>query len=297
MRFVVGIDSGGTHIVAQVISLDGEVLSTYQAGQGNLLVNFEETKNNLVKLLEEVGHDYALTSCEGIVIGIAGAETAGGAPALLKHLNKRYAGPIELMSDATLGLWNTLEGANGILAIAGTGSAVFAKQEKQILRVGGWGYLIGDEGSAYDIARRTLQAITHFQDTQAAPAFVQLFLDQTPAQSVNELVSRVYTMSRKEIAEFAMSTAALVEQDDTAKRIIEQAATALADQVGLMISRVNRDEPLKVAESGTVLLHNKTYRQAFEKAITNQQPEVKFLTTTRNNACGAFYWFKAKEGN
>lgn len=158
MSCVIGIDSGGTHIVGQAIRVDGQVIGKYDiSGTGNIVVDYDGTMRRITGLINKIDKQFSLKSCKKIVIGIAGFETSSQAEKFQQELSDQFNVPMIFMTDVALGLWNVLAGKDGILALSGTGSVIFAKFGDSIDRVGGWGYLLGDEGSAYDITRRTLK--------------------------------------------------------------------------------------------------------------------------------------------
>lgn len=294
MSFLVGIDSGGTHIVAEVMSEDGDALANYQSGPGNIVIDYQETERNITGILKQINEDYPLRECRQLVIGVAGAATAIQRVSQLKqNIATLYSGPVEVMSDAILGLWNVLEGQDGLLVISGTGSTVFAKRELKYERVGGWGFLLGDEGSAFDIARRSLQHLVNATDTQEWTAFDQLFLTETGAENLGLLISWIYRWNRKQIAQLAKITAVLASRNAVAKQIIQHSANALASQVKIMLNRYKLGEPIVVGVAGSVLENNAIFREYFEQSILSKNPNVKFIDTTRNNAFGAYYWSRA----
>jgi N-acetylglucosamine kinase len=123
----------------------------------------------------------------------------------------------------------------GIVVIAGTGSIAYGKAAGgEIGRTGGWGYLMGDEGSGYDIGRQTLQAATQAVDGRG-PA--TLLAEQVPAHlglpSLEAVHEAVYAgrLTRAEIAGLARLTAwaaAAPQADRVARAIFERAGAALA---------------------------------------------------------------------
>jgi len=292
MSFIIGIDSGGTHIVAQVISLTGKVKASYGTGPGNILIDYDGTKSHLIELISEINDEYSLKTCVGIIIGIAGLNTVGGSSEIQSNLVDEFKIPVVLMSDATLGIWNVLSGHEGILALAGTGSAVFSRFNNNIDRIGGWGYLIGDEGSAYDIVHRTLQWITVNYDKREQSEFTNRYIEDSGANSLNQLISKIYVSNRKEIANLAIITSNLIDSYPEAKQIISDAAKSLADQTILMMNRYSTQSHLIIGESGSVLQKNEFYREQFEKRILKFNINTKFIKTSRNNASGAFYWYE-----
>jgi len=158
--------------------------------------------------------------------------------------------------------WATLAAAwadcTGIALIAGTGSFAFGRTRSgRSARSGGWGYLLGDEGSAYDVARSALRAVARAADRRGPPtALTAAALDFFGIAAPQQLIERVYdrAMDRRQIAVFAPR---VFEQatDPVAKAIIEQAADELSD---LVVGVINQLEPetdeRRVALSGGMLV-------------------------------------------
>jgi Predicted N-acetylglucosamine kinase len=292
MSFIVGIDSGGTHIVGQVIELNGNIQKNYETGSGNILIDEQKTKLRLNRMIETIFNEYSLKGCVGIVIGIAGLDTFGEISEFKKELTTKFNIPVILMSDATLALWNILSGNEGILSLSGTGSAVFSRFGEKVDRIGGWGYLVGDEGSAYDIARRSLQTLTSSYDQGKNKRFIDDYLKEVGQKDLFSLISKIYSSNRKEIAELSMTTNKLSSQSHIAKEIISAAAISLANQTILMMQRHTNISKIIIGESGSVLQKNNFYKSIFEKTILDIYPETKFITTSRNNASGSIYWYQ-----
>ncbi|AUI72086.1 BadF/BadG/BcrA/BcrD ATPase family protein [Companilactobacillus alimentarius] len=293
MSFIIGIDSGGTHIVSQVIDVDGNIKERFEVGPGNILVDYDKTRLNLFNLINQIKSKYGnqWNECKAVIIGIAGLDTFGGGSELKDELNLKFGIPIILMSDAMLALWNILSGKKGVVALAGTGSAIFSRFNN-IQRVGGWGYLFGDEGSAFDISRRTLKFLTIKYDNQENNSFASKFIQELGKNNVPEVIADIYKMNRKQIANLALITSELSNQYPEALQIIEDSANSLADQALLMLKRWGNKSELLIGESGSVLQKNRDYQFYFEKRILGIYPKVKFVYTSRNNSFGAFYWYQ-----
>lgn len=298
MSFIIGVDSGGTHIVSQAIDVNGSVKEQFEAGPGNILVDYDETRLNLITLINQIKSKYCnqWNECKAIVIGIAGLDTFGGGSKLQDELSLKFNVPVTLMSDATLALWNILSGRKGVVALAGTGSAIFSRYDN-IQRVGGWGYLLGDEGSAFDISRRTLKLLTIKHDNQENNDFANEFIQEFGKNNLSEVITDIYKMSRKQIASLARITDKLSDQYPEALQIIEDSAKSLADQTLLMLKRQENRSNLLIGESGSVLQKNQNYQSYFEKRILNIYPEANFVHTNRNNSFGAFYWYQENKGD
>ena len=126
-------------------------------------------------------------------------------------------------------------GRPGIITNAGTGSFAFARDAAGALkRVGGWGYVYGDEGSAFDIARQALRAALRMEEGWGPPTMLRaLLLEAAQARSANELLHWFYTpdYTRARIATYSR----LVDQaaqagDIVAAGVLDEAAQQLAGQ-------------------------------------------------------------------
>ncbi len=104
-------------------------------------------------------------------------------------------GRITVTHDALIALAGATGGEPGIVAIAGTGSIAFGRNAAgQTARAGGWGYIFGDEGGAFDIARQALRAALRFEEGWGPPTSLrQVLLDATGAGTVNDALHCFYT--------------------------------------------------------------------------------------------------------
>ena len=136
-------------------------------------------------------------------------------------------------TDAWIALSGATYGEPGIIVIAGTGSIAFGRNAQgQTARAGGWGYIFGDEGGAFDIVRQALRAALRAEEGWGpATALRQTLLDATGGTSINDILHRLYTSDfpRDRIA----ALAPLVDQaanagDKIARGILGEAASELA---------------------------------------------------------------------
>lgn len=149
MRALVGVDAGGTRTTA-ALSAGAGVSRTYEGGPANpnvigLKAAVEEIARCIVCLL-------AGERAEAIVAGVAGAGRPKMRAELETQLQRRFpASRVSIYPDAAVALRAAIPHGDGIVAIAGTGSIVYAEIGGERLRAGGEGYRAGDPGSAYAI--------------------------------------------------------------------------------------------------------------------------------------------------
>ncbi|MCA9322722.1 MAG: hypothetical protein KDB53_18415, partial [Planctomycetes bacterium] len=158
---VLGVDAGGTRTRARLVSGDGALLASAEGGPGNL------QQLGLDRLVHELHQIVATTfrrlgtpslplaaACFGIAgVGTPEENKVVGA-ALRKHVLIGGT-PLLVRADAAIAHAGALAGEPGILVLSGTGSNVWGcDPQGREARAGGWGPVVGDEGSAFEIGRR-----------------------------------------------------------------------------------------------------------------------------------------------
>src|SRR5690625_5281192 len=152
MGYVIGIDGGGTKTVAVIANTAGEVKVSSLVGPTNPNVlsfaALKETINNLFHQLRDQAPD-AISRVETVFAGISGAGTEEKQNTIKKILMENVPSStyFQVVPDSINALYAGTFGKPGIVQIAGTGSITYGiNRENKHWRIGGWGYLFGDEG-------------------------------------------------------------------------------------------------------------------------------------------------------
>jgi N-acetylglucosamine kinase-like BadF-type ATPase len=186
--------------------------------------------------------------------------------------------------DAMTALAGATSGEPGIVAIGGTGSIAFGQNARgEIARAGGWGYLFGDEGGAFDIARQALRAVLREHEGWGArTALTPALLESASASDANELLHAFYTPDwpRHRIAGLAQIVDRIAEEGDPAAiGILQNAARELALMVGSVRRQLwNEGEATRVAWAGgvfrsAILLERFRTLVSLENNITCEAPK------------------------
>jgi len=185
-----------------------------------------------------------------------------------------------IVNDALIALTGALDGEPGAITIAGTGSIAYARNGAgKTARSGGWGYLFGDDGGAFDITRRALRAALRYEEQWGPPTALQgMLLSACNAKTVNELMHRFYTteFSRPAIA----GLAGLVDEaanagDAEATRILREAAEALATLANAVCLQLFGKEDRPVAYVGGVF-QSRLLLKHFSQAVENRVVTPRF---------------------
>ena len=175
---------------------------------------------------------------------------------------KPYCGPLissskyKFTHDAEIALVGATEGKSGIIAIAGTGSMSFGRDAMgRTARAGGWGYIFGDEGGAFDLVRKALRAALQFEEGWGPrTVLLPLLLQATGAASANDLLHLFYSavFPRSRVAALApLVDQAVIELDAVANRIVDKAGSELARLVeGVHSNLFSAGESVPVARIG-----------------------------------------------
>jgi N-acetylglucosamine kinase-like BadF-type ATPase len=234
MTFV-GLDVGGSKTVCVVVSAQ-EVINRIQGPGSNLhQEGIAGTTRQIVSLVDE-----ALPSRRGrsdIVYAaacIAGLDTEDSRQSMLEALNEAEPRVRWRPENDAVGAWKGAFGCRttGVVAIAGTGAAAYARNGRREARAGGWGALLGDEGGGYSIGRAALIAVLREQDGMGPPtALTPSLLRELGARRSQDIVDLVhFQMTPSEIAALAPRVLSQAASGDAeARRVVEEAAAALVE--------------------------------------------------------------------
>lgn len=192
MRLFLGIDGGQSSTTCLIGDETGCVLGAGKAGPCNHVGADQGRKRFLSAIadsLERAG--FRSASFEAACLGLSGGAADKEALAREAIRAERYF----ITHDALVALTGATAGGPGIVVLAGTGSIAFGRNaEGREARAGGWGYIFGDEGSAFHIVRRGLRAaIRNEEGWGPVTAIREAFLESTGACSANDLLHRFYT--------------------------------------------------------------------------------------------------------
>ena len=210
---VLGIDVGGTKTVCLLADDDERVIAEGREEGANL-----QGAGELA--LEKVLHSVMEKTLEGtgvvpsaICLGIAGVDRASD-EAVVRSIMSRigYKARILVVNDALIALQAGVGDAAGIVIVSGTGSIAYGRNDQgEASRAGGWGYVLGDEGSGYWIGRLALRAVVRHADGRGrVTSLTPRLLAHFGVERASELIHKVYheELSPRSIAAVAKIRAA-----------------------------------------------------------------------------------------
>jgi N-acetylglucosamine kinase-like BadF-type ATPase len=248
---VVGIDAGGSKTRAFAVDRDGAVVGRGAGGGANLLSSPDPAGSIAAALTESLGSakpEAVVLSCSG---GDRPADREKGRAILTQLVGPAVR--IEVTHDAIAALYAGNPAGCGVVLIAGTGSIAFGRNDEgDERRAGGWGYLIGDEGSAVWLGLEGLRAAAHNADGRGAGTTITAhILRELGVQSFMEVIPQLYGRPHPAPAILAAVRAvgrAAAESDAIAVSIVQRGAHALARAASVVAAELRlEDGPVYLA--------------------------------------------------
>jgi N-acetylglucosamine kinase len=195
-----------------------------------------------------------------------------------------------LTHDAHIALIGGTQKQEGVIIISGTGAIVYGiNADGKEARASGWGYLLGDEGSGYDIAIKGLRAVARAADGRDDPTeLTNRILSRLGLNAPNALIRWVHAASRDTIAHLAgivFDTARTT--DSVAERIIDDAANELVLAAGSVIGQLEFEGSFDIVLSGGNLIHQPMFADKLRHGFAEIQPKASVLLPKHEPAYGA----------
>jgi N-acetylmuramic acid 6-phosphate etherase len=298
-----GIDGGGTHTVALLVRAE-----TGSSGRWTQLGRGEAGPSNLqsvgiAKALEAldtaVAKAFAAAQRErqpvaAACFGLAGAGRLED-QAVIKDWAARVnlSAVVEVTGDTPLLLAAGTPEGWGAALVAGTGSMAFVRdREGRTARAGGWGYLLGDEGSGYALVVAALQAVAQAADGRGpATGLAERFLAKLGLTQPQELIGAIYRSGLDRTALAALAPLVFETADigdEAATGIVLRGAEQLAATVVAAARQLKLESaPLPLALAGGVLLAAPSYGEKVLTALASQGLRAEPVTLVREPAEGA----------
>ncbi|MEH6936795.1 BadF/BadG/BcrA/BcrD ATPase family protein [Bacillus sp. JJ664] len=295
-RLIIGMDGGGTKTRVLVKErLDGEILFDQNFGMSNY--------NNIgVEGLRPVFRDVyeELVKCFGnrlqnaiLVLGSAGVDRPKDVEIYLTALKESgFTCRLEVVNDAEI----ALVGGNGerkdALMIAGTGSIVVGiNSDGKIVRSGGWGGLISDEGSGFQIGRHAIAAVMQEYDKVISPtSFTDQLLAHFQLTSPEDFMDLLYLEDTFPVDKIASCTPIILEAwikgDKTAQTIVEGELEKLVRLV-VGISRQMGTEKFRLSVAGSLLTKSSEYFGVLKEKLSVVLPQVEISSPLFDPVFGA----------
>lgn len=280
MSFYLGIDGGGTKTRC-ALGDETTVLATSMSGGSNVIrVGERNAREALHTAVRQACATANITpdQIKSICIGAAGAARPEIAATIRSILFELTPAPVDVVGDMVIALEAAFASGAGVIAIAGTGSIVWGRDATgRTARAGGWGFAISDEGSGHWIGRRAISAILQLHDEGQETALTAMVLRAWNLTTIDELVQKANALPPPDFPRLFPAVLRAAEQSDaTARKLLDDAATHLANLSAIVIRRLAAQPPyVPVAMTGSVFRKSADVRQVFYNALQKSFPGIE----------------------
>lgn len=295
---ILAIDGGGSRTRCLAMNSAGEVLGVGESGASNhLLVELatvrESLRHAVQTALSNSGHSASDVAC--VSAGLAGVDYDGaGAGEMEDAFRELGLDEVVVNGDMVIAHAGALAGEPGVLALAGTGSSILGVgPDGKRVKVGGWGPIFGDEGSAYGIAQNCLRAAACSFDGRAGDtALLDGMAEALGIRDFRQSVNCIYveSMESREIAALCRTAYEIAEAGDAAAiGIFRRAGEELAESSAAAARRLGlKGSEARFSYQGSVLESCTIVREQFAESLKRYFDEAVLIAPRYKPVIGAF---------
>jgi glucosamine kinase len=244
LRFVLGIDGGGTSCRSALATGAGEIVGRGKSGPANIRTDLSSARANIVEAARlaftDAGVDPALLPDTAAVLGLAGSNVGTYAQQLEAILPFRQS---RVETDALIALEGAVGSGDGAIAVLGTGTAYMVRKGGTTRAIGGWGFQVGDQGSGARIGRDLLELTLLAHDGIHATSPLTQHMMKVFRDDPQMLVEFTTTASPGDFGGFAPKVFEHAEKGDAvAQAIVEKAVADVEAALGVL--NLGGDVPL-----------------------------------------------------
>jgi N-acetylmuramic acid 6-phosphate etherase len=283
----IGVDGGGTRARSVLFDPEGRELRREEGPAG--LVSASDPGRSVSVIAALVQQVAAGDRITGLCCGLAGAGRQRERATVRAGLEAaQLAESVIIVTDADAALQDAFGARAGVLVIAGTGSIALARGEDgDAHRVGGWGHLLGDEGSGYAIGLAALRAVARAADGRDPPtALTPAVLAATACRAPDELIAFAAGASKADIAAIAPAVLHCAPMDDAAAAIRAEAVAALRE-LGVAAARHAGSASPELAFTGGLLAPQQPLRELLAQSLALALPGCRVSGRVVDGARGA----------
>lgn len=273
--YYLGIDGGGTRTTAVVTDEKGNTITKKTGRTINFYsVGNETARNNLSDLMNEITAETGIKLFESAFIGCSALDCEADEETtdmLCKGVIN--AENIKMHSDVYIALKSVKGAKFPCVAICGTGSIAASEDNDGSIHVsGGWGHILGDEGSAYSIAVNALKSCCQMCDKGEKTPLLDSANEFFGTDDFRKTIDIIYSpdMTKDRLARFA---SVLDESDETVSEIIKNEAQKFAFTVQTLLEKMKNCDILGLY--GGVFQNNSLFREKFTESIRKDFSEIK----------------------
>jgi len=303
LEYVLGVDGGATKTVVQIADLSGKVVSESEYYSSNFKsVGIKDAGENITKVIlstiKKIGHpeDFVFRCA---CFGMAGYDTLADGRVYHKMIFgsgiKKYLDPKNTLiyNDTRIGLAAGSNSKNSIIIICGTGSNCLGVNDKgKEVNVNGWDYILGDEGSGYEIGVKALKAVMRAYDGRGEKTLLsETIMEDLKIKTITKLVSWTYGSAffKVRIAALAKTVCSTAEMgDEISIRILKEEAMEAINSISIVVQKLGlAKKEFDLVFVGNVFKCDKFFKSILMKEVKARFKKVNFKPLTEKPVQGA----------
>jgi len=296
MAFFLGVDAGGTKTTA-ALAEDDRIVARASGGSIKVMrVAPEKAEEHLRSILADLTSQTGVQPAQltSACVGIAGNGVGAVNGWVWKTLGPLLQGELDVCCDTDIALDAAFPGEAGVLVIAGTGSNILGRTRSgQLVNVGGWGPMLGDEGSGHWIGLRAVRAALRAHDRGEPTPLLSAIAAHWKFDVLDQLVEIAHAHPGPD---FAALTRLVVEQaeagDELSQSVLRDAGKALAEDAALALDKMlalDPEAPSRLAFVGSVLERIEQVRTVMTDELLWVRPGVQVLPHAVDPVDGALW--------
>jgi len=292
-KYIIGIDGGGTKTLGVLFDINGKELRRVEHGFSNFSIDEDIAKSNVDITIEDLIKDLGTDREIFIQMGIAGYSKIKKSTQFIKSLEKKFNVTIDLDSDAIIALYSVKKDQeiNVIMVIGGTGSVLMVTDGEKTNLIGGFGHLLGDEGSAYHLAITALKKIIEEKESnQPYSQLSEAILKEINIIDYQDIKNFVYNSNKSDIAKLSKFIAeCALNQDINAIDLLKMEGKHLAKQTINAYNKSNHKEKVVIALRGGFLLNAPFVKETLIEELTRSLKDFEIDIHPIEPVIGAYY--------
>lgn len=294
MSYYLGIDGGGTKTTCAVGD-DSRLLTTATAGASNIVrVGETQARESLRKSVMQacVAAGIVPSDVSRVCVGGSGAAHPELAAVVRSMVGETVSCPVDVVGDMEVALEAAFDTGPGVIVIAGTGSIAYGRDDRgKTARAGGFGFAIGDEGSAHWIGRTAVNSVLRASDSSddaGESSLAKALFKLWGVTSLMDLARAANSIPPPDFA--ALSPAVFASEDVIAGEVLRRAGRELANIAAVVIERLFPRESVDavpVAMTGGVFRHAAMVREAFYNELCALESRAQVITQVVDPVEGA----------
>ena len=296
-HYVVGVDGGASKTAALIGTTNGRILGCGESGSSNYHNIGAISASKAIKVAVTRSQRQAglhRTQLDTAVVALAAIDSTKDQRVARRFVRStNVAGAIFVIHDSVAALYAATQGKPGIIVNSGTGSfAAGINQAGEYVRVGGWGYLIDDKGSAFDIGMKAITMAFRMTDGRTPRTkLIPLLKRGVGVKRFDEILDLIYAnrMGVEEIARMAPLVSKAASNDNVCRQILKEAGISLGELACAAARRLKMtNHPFQLATVGGGFRSGRYLLEPFTSRVRVEYPRAFIITPKNEPARGAY---------